>query len=170
MLANVPVRFLGERIFALGFCEPSGRLAYSTAAFPSSTFVGSDYHAGSIETARRRAEAAGVSDRVRFETAPAAAYTGEGYDLVLRNPDGTLRVFYGVTADVSIAQLFIAGVIPGKHTTRKGWLTKDFQYPRSPYTTDIDARVWEARDGSRMSVTPGCFFAPPGAAHTAAAG
>ena len=45
-----------------------------------------------------------------------------------------------------------AGVVPGKHTTRKGWLTKDFQYPQSPYTSDIDARIWEARDGSRMSL------------------
>jgi SAM-dependent methyltransferase len=44
--------------------------------------VGSDYHAGSIETARRRAHEAGVSQRVRFEAAPAAAYSGEGYDLV----------------------------------------------------------------------------------------
>jgi len=45
-----------------------------------------------------------------------------------------------------------AGVIPGKHTTRKGWLTKDFQYPQSPYTADIDARIWNTRDGSRMSL------------------
>ena len=45
-----------------------------------------------------------------------------------------------------------AGVVPGKHTTRKGWLTKDFQYPQSPYTCDIDARIWTARDGSRMSL------------------
>jgi hypothetical protein len=45
-----------------------------------------------------------------------------------------------------------AGVVPGKHTTRKGWLTKDFQYPQSPYTSDIDARIWTARDGSRMSL------------------
>ena len=51
-------------------------------AFPNSTFVGSDYHDGSIETARRRAEEAGVAERVRFETAPAAAYSGTGYDLV----------------------------------------------------------------------------------------
>ena len=50
-------------------------------AFPHSTFIGSDYHEGSIETARRRAEEAGVADRVRFEVAPAAAYSGE-YDLV----------------------------------------------------------------------------------------
>ena len=33
-------------------------------AFPNSTFVGSDYHEGSIETARKRAEEAGVADRV----------------------------------------------------------------------------------------------------------
>jgi SAM-dependent methyltransferase len=51
-------------------------------AFPNSTFVGSDYHDGSIETARRHAEEAGVSGRARFEIAPAAAYGGTGYDLV----------------------------------------------------------------------------------------
>ena len=50
-------------------------------AFPNSTFVGSDYHDGSIETARGRAEEAGVADRVRFEVAPAASYPGTGYDL-----------------------------------------------------------------------------------------
>ncbi|HTU28881.1 MAG TPA: methyltransferase domain-containing protein [Solirubrobacteraceae bacterium] len=51
-------------------------------AFPHSTFVGSDYHEGSIETARARAQDAGVADRVRFEVAPAAAYSGGSYDLV----------------------------------------------------------------------------------------
>jgi SAM-dependent methyltransferase len=51
-------------------------------AYPNSTFVGSDYHAGSIETARRRAEEAGVAARARFEVASAGAYTGTGYDLV----------------------------------------------------------------------------------------
>jgi SAM-dependent methyltransferase len=51
-------------------------------AFPASTFVGFDYHGGSIERARDRAAAAGVSDRVRFEVAPAAGYPGTGYDLV----------------------------------------------------------------------------------------
>jgi Methyltransferase domain len=49
-------------------------------AFPNSTFVGSDYHEGSIATARQRAHEAGVADRVRFESAPAAAYSGAGYD------------------------------------------------------------------------------------------
>jgi ubiquinone/menaquinone biosynthesis C-methylase UbiE len=51
-------------------------------AFPASTFVGSDYHEGSITTARQRAAEAGVSDRVRFEVAPASSYTGIRYDLV----------------------------------------------------------------------------------------
>jgi ubiquinone/menaquinone biosynthesis C-methylase UbiE len=51
-------------------------------AFPSSTFVGSDYHERSIEIARERAHQAGVGDRVSFHVAPAAAYDGTGYDLV----------------------------------------------------------------------------------------
>jgi SAM-dependent methyltransferase len=51
-------------------------------AFPNSDFTGSDYHDGSIETARRHAQEAGVAGRIRFETAPAAAYSGTGYDLV----------------------------------------------------------------------------------------
>jgi SAM-dependent methyltransferase len=51
-------------------------------AFPASTFVGSDYHEGSISTARQRAQETGASDRVRFEAAPAASYSGHGYDLV----------------------------------------------------------------------------------------
>ena len=51
-------------------------------AFPRSTFTGSDYHEGSIETARQRAAEAGVSDRVRFETAAGSSYSGENYDLV----------------------------------------------------------------------------------------
>jgi 2-polyprenyl-3-methyl-5-hydroxy-6-metoxy-1,4-benzoquinol methylase len=51
-------------------------------AYPNSTFVGSDYHEGSIETARQRAREAGVAERVSFQVSPAAAYAGSGYDLV----------------------------------------------------------------------------------------
>ena len=51
-------------------------------AFPNSTFVGSDYHDGSIETARQRAQDAGVADRVTFSAEPAASFSGTGYDLV----------------------------------------------------------------------------------------
>jgi SAM-dependent methyltransferase len=51
-------------------------------AFPRSTFVGFDYHAGSIEAARERAREAGVADRVRFEAAGAKEYPGTGYGLI----------------------------------------------------------------------------------------
>lgn len=46
----------------------------------------------------------------------------------------------------------IEGVAPGRHATRRGWLTKDFHFPRNPFTTDIDARVWPATTSSRMSL------------------
>ena len=51
-------------------------------AFPASRFLGVDYHAESIATARERAQEAGVADRVTFEVAGADGYGGEGYDLV----------------------------------------------------------------------------------------
>jgi hypothetical protein len=46
----------------------------------------------------------------------------------------------------------IDGVVPGKHTTRKGWLTKDFHYSQSPYTCDIDARLWKTQFGETRSL------------------
>jgi hypothetical protein len=39
----------------------------------------------------------------------------------------------------------VEGVVPGKHTTRKGWLTKDFHFPQSPFTSDVDAPTWKVR-------------------------
>jgi SAM-dependent methyltransferase len=71
----------GARIADIG-CGHGSSTILMAQAFPACTFVGSDYHEGSIETARRRAQAAGVADRVRFETVPAASDHGEGYDLV----------------------------------------------------------------------------------------
>ena len=71
----------GARVADVG-CGHGASTILMAGAFPNSTFIGSDYHAGSIETARRRAREAGVEDRVRFEATPAAAYSGEGYDLV----------------------------------------------------------------------------------------
>jgi ubiquinone/menaquinone biosynthesis C-methylase UbiE len=49
--------------------------------YPNSTFTGSDYHGHSIEIARKRAGDAGVADRVSFEVASAASFSGSGYDL-----------------------------------------------------------------------------------------
>jgi SAM-dependent methyltransferase len=50
-------------------------------AFPRSQFVGFDYHAPSIERARKSAQDAGVACNTRFEVAPAKAFPGT-YDLV----------------------------------------------------------------------------------------
>jgi hypothetical protein len=46
----------------------------------------------------------------------------------------------------------VAGVLPGKHSSRTGWLTRDYHYPRSPFLTSVDARVWTVRDGRRLSL------------------
>ncbi|HVM08395.1 MAG TPA: class I SAM-dependent methyltransferase [Acidimicrobiales bacterium] len=51
-------------------------------AYPQSTFLGIDYHAESIDVARKRAADAGVSDRVSFEVASATDFSGSDYDLV----------------------------------------------------------------------------------------
>jgi SAM-dependent methyltransferase len=63
-------------------CGHGASTVLMAEAFPASHFVGTDYHAGSIETARQRATDAGVTSRVRFETAPASSFPGDGYDLV----------------------------------------------------------------------------------------
>jgi SAM-dependent methyltransferase len=51
-------------------------------AFPQATFVGIDLHVESIEIAWRRAEEAGVADRVHFEVADASTWRGGDYDIV----------------------------------------------------------------------------------------
>jgi 2-polyprenyl-3-methyl-5-hydroxy-6-metoxy-1,4-benzoquinol methylase len=51
-------------------------------AFPNATVDGSDYHAESIELARKKAADAGLSDRVTFEVAKADSFIGNGFDLV----------------------------------------------------------------------------------------
>src|SRR6267378_779324 len=45
----------------------------------------------------------------------------------------------------------VEGVVPGKHTTRKGWLTKDFHFPQSPFTSDMDAPLWKVRGRPLLS-------------------
>jgi SAM-dependent methyltransferase len=51
-------------------------------AYPRSRFFGFDYHAPSIETARKKALEAGVSGRVAFQVAGSKMFPGAGYDLV----------------------------------------------------------------------------------------
>ena len=40
-------------------------------AYPKSTFIGSDYHEGSVLRARKRVADAGLEDRVSFDVASA---------------------------------------------------------------------------------------------------
>jgi SAM-dependent methyltransferase len=76
-------------------------------AFPASTFVGWDYHAESVEHARKAAADAGVADRVRFEVGSAKDVTGGPYDLValfdclhdMGDPVGALRHLRKLLAD-----------------------------------------------------------------------
>ncbi|MFY9732237.1 MAG: class I SAM-dependent methyltransferase [Candidatus Acidiferrales bacterium] len=51
-------------------------------AYSKSSFVGFDYHDGSIKMAREAAAKAGVGDRVKFEVAKAKDYPGKGFDFV----------------------------------------------------------------------------------------
>jgi SAM-dependent methyltransferase len=71
----------GTTVADLG-CGHGSSTILLAQAFPQSTFVGFDYHEGSIDTARKRAAEAGVADRVSFEVASAAGFSGTGYGLV----------------------------------------------------------------------------------------
>jgi SAM-dependent methyltransferase len=68
-------------------------------AFPRSTFAGSDYHAPSIQAARKASAAGGVVANTTFEVAAADAFSGQDYDLIcyfdclhdMGDPVGALR-------------------------------------------------------------------------------
>lgn len=51
-------------------------------AFPNSRFYGFDYHPGSIDAARKNAQAEGLGDRVTFEVHTGKTYPAKNYDLV----------------------------------------------------------------------------------------
>jgi 2-polyprenyl-3-methyl-5-hydroxy-6-metoxy-1,4-benzoquinol methylase len=71
----------GARVADLG-CGLGSSSVLVARAFPRSTVVGSDYHAASVDLARKHAAEAGVADRVTFEVATAQTFTGSGFDLV----------------------------------------------------------------------------------------
>ena len=63
-------------------CGHGASTVLMAEAFPTSTFVGFDYHEGSIATAAARAARAGVGDRIRFEASASTSYDGVGFDVV----------------------------------------------------------------------------------------
>jgi SAM-dependent methyltransferase len=71
----------GARVADVG-CGHGASTLIMAEAFPASTFVGFDYHDGSVAEATERARAAGLDDRVRFEVVHAGEYAGADYDLV----------------------------------------------------------------------------------------
>jgi 2-polyprenyl-3-methyl-5-hydroxy-6-metoxy-1,4-benzoquinol methylase len=71
----------GARVADLG-CGLGSTSVLMAQAYRRTTVVGSDYHAESIDQARKNAAEAGVGDRVTFEVATAQTFGGSGYDLV----------------------------------------------------------------------------------------
>jgi len=88
----------GARVADVG-CGLGTSTILMAQAYPKSTFVGFDYHPGSIELAREAAKKAGVSDRVKFDIAKAKDYPGKGFQLVtffdclhdMGDPEGAAR-------------------------------------------------------------------------------
>jgi ubiquinone/menaquinone biosynthesis C-methylase UbiE len=72
---------LGGRVADVG-CGHGVSSIVIAEGYPSAKVIGFDYHDESIAQARRRADVAGLSDRVRFEVAAADVFRGAGYDLV----------------------------------------------------------------------------------------
>lgn len=46
----------------------------------------------------------------------------------------------------------IAGVEPGRHPARNGWVTRDYHFPRNPFDTPVDDEVWPTTDGRTLSL------------------
>lgn len=96
----------GARVIDIG-CGHGASTVIMAKAFPRSTFLGTDYHQASITEARRRAEDAGVADRVTFEVTRAEGQGGRGYDLAttfdalhdMGDPVGAARAVRAALAD-----------------------------------------------------------------------
>ncbi len=69
----------GAKVVDIG-CGHGSSAVLMAKAFPNSTIHGIDFHAPSIEEAKRKAAEAGVTN-VEFQVAKAQDFAGEGYDL-----------------------------------------------------------------------------------------
>ncbi len=72
---------IGATVADVG-CGHGASTIVMAEAYPNSTFYGFDYHTGSIETARQRAQDTGMGHRVAFEVTDAQGYSPVGYDLI----------------------------------------------------------------------------------------
>jgi SAM-dependent methyltransferase len=96
----------GARVADVG-CGLGASTVLLAREYPASTVVGSDYHAGSIELARKRASDAGVSTRATFEVESAQTFSGSDHDLVttfdclhdMGDPVGAARHIRGSLAE-----------------------------------------------------------------------
>ena len=70
----------GARVADVG-CGHGASAVVMADAYPASRVWGFDFHGPSVETARQRAEEAGVGDRTTFEEADAKGYDGT-FDLI----------------------------------------------------------------------------------------
>jgi SAM-dependent methyltransferase len=77
----VPKLESGAKVADVG-CGHGASTVIMAQAYPKSRFDGFDFHAPSVETAKKRAADAGVGDRVAFAKADAKSYPGNDYDLV----------------------------------------------------------------------------------------
>jgi 2-polyprenyl-3-methyl-5-hydroxy-6-metoxy-1,4-benzoquinol methylase len=72
----------GAKVADIG-CGYGASTIIMARAYPNSTYYGFDYHAPSIESARKLAKKEGLTaDRVKFEVGSATNFTGENYDLI----------------------------------------------------------------------------------------
>lgn len=71
----------GAKVADVG-CGYGASTVLMAKAYPNSRFHGYDYHAPSIQAARKIAAEEGVAERVTFQVARAADFPGHGYDLV----------------------------------------------------------------------------------------
>jgi SAM-dependent methyltransferase len=96
----------GAKVADVG-CGHGASSIVMAEAYPNSRFFGFDFHAPSIEVARKRAAAAGVGDRVTFTPATAKGYTERGFDLIcffdclhdMGDPVGAARHAHQALAD-----------------------------------------------------------------------
>ena len=96
---------VGGKVADIG-CGHGASTIVMAEAYPKSFFVGFDYHEDSIQTARKRAQEAGISDRVRFDVASAKNYAGSDYNLIcfmdclhdLGDPIGAAKHAYNALA------------------------------------------------------------------------